>query len=229
MNLGGKMKLLVFDVDGTILNTLDTIIYHVNETLKENGLNEVDDSDYIRKALGYGSLYLIEQALTHPNNNVHDEEKTKYILDYYTKRYNSNASYLTEPYKGVLELLKQLKDEGYILIAYSNKPDIVLQDLMVEKFGENLFDHIEGQKDGIPSKPNPQVLNNIIKEYGISKEDTLYIGDSEVDVKTAKNTELKVVAVTWGFRSREFLEKLDPDYLADNTKELKEIIDSLRK
>lgn len=227
MNLGENMKLIAFDVDGTILDTLDSIIHVVNETLYANGFYKVDDKEYIRKALGYGSYYLIEQALIFPYNHFYDKNVTTEVLQDYLKRYMADDASLTKPYEGVVELIKELKEEGYKVIAYSNKPDSVLRPLMKEKFGD-VFDDVLGQVEGQAPKPNPEILLNMLDRIGISKDDAVYIGDSDVDVETARNAGMKMIAVTWGFRDRDFLEKLNPDYIVDNTKELKEAIDSLK-
>ncbi|WP_282926755.1 HAD family hydrolase, partial [Helcococcus kunzii] len=138
------MKLIAFDVDGTILDTLDTIMYHVNETLNENGFYKVEDKQYMRKILGYGSEYLIEKSLDSEYNQVYDKNITKDILDKYTDRYNADPTYLTKPYEKIKDLLEVLKSENYLLAAYSNKPDVVLQPLIVSLFGENLFDIVLG-------------------------------------------------------------------------------------
>lgn len=225
MNLGDKMKLIAFDVDGTILDTLDTIMYHVNETLNENGFYKVEDKQYMRKILGYGSEYLIEKSLDSEYNQVYDKNITKDILDKYTDRYNADPTYLTKPYEKIKDLLEVLKSENYLLAAYSNKPDVVLQPLIVSLFGENLFDIVLGFQPNSPSKPDPTVLNKIIAKLGVEKENAIYIGDSEVDVKTGKNTGLKTIAVTWGFRDRDFLEETEADYIVDSVEELKEKID----
>lgn len=221
------MKLIAFDVDGTILDTLDSIIHVLNETLYANGFYKVDDKEYIRKALGYGSYYLIEQALIFPYNHFYDKNVTKQVLQDYLKRYMADDASLTKPYEGVVDLIKELKEEGYKVIAYSNKPDSVLKPLMKEKFGD-VFDDVLGQVEGKAPKPNPEILLNMLDRIGISKDDAVYIGDSDVDVETARNAGMKMIAVTWGFRDRDFLEKLNPDYIVDNTKELKEAIDSLK-
>lgn len=221
------MKLIAFDVDGTILDTLDSIIHVLNETLYANGFYKVDDKEYIRKALGYGSYYLIEQALIFPYNHFYDKNVTTQVLQDYLKRYMADDASLTKPYEGVVDLIKELKEEGYKVIAYSNKPDSVLKPLMKEKFGD-VFDDVLGQVEGKAPKPNPEILLNMLDRIGISKDDAVYIGDSDVDVETARNAGMKMIAVTWGFRDRDFLEKLNPDYIVDNTKELKEAIDSLK-
>lgn len=221
------MKVIAFDVDGTVLNTLETIIHYTNESLEDKNYKRVDDKEYIRKTLGYGSLYLVEKALDF-NNAKYTKEEALNLLDYYTNKYNANPAYLSEIYPGVEELIKTLKNEGYTVIAYSNKPDNVLQGLMAEKFEEGLFDHIEGKKIDAPSKPDPTVLNKIINMYGIEKEDIVYIGDSEVDIETAKNAGIASIAVSWGFRDRDFLEKVEPDFIADTAEQVKECIDNLR-
>lgn len=221
------MKLLAFDVDGTILDTLDSITHHVNETLHENGFYRIDDKEYMRKILGYGSEYLIEKALIFHYNHIYDKNLTKEILEYYSKRYNAEPSYLTKPYQGIPELLKDLKEKGYILVAYSNKPDSVLQQVMADMFEDGLFDHVEGFKDAALAKPNPSVLESILEKFGIAKEEACYIGDSEVDVRTGKNAGLNTIACAWGFRDRDFLEKEEADFLVENVDQLREAIEKL--
>lgn len=221
------MKLLVFDVDGTVLDTLDSIIHHVNESLHENGFYRVDDKEYFREILGYGSRYLIEKALIFPYNHIYDKNLTTEILDHYLERYNNNPSHLTDAFEGMKELLSDLKEEGYILVAYSNKPDSVLQKVIKEVLPENTFDFVTGIKSDMPSKPHPGALEDILKDFNVSKEDAIYIGDSEVDVQTAQNAGVRSIAVTWGFRDREFLEEQKPDYIVDSMDELRETIKKL--
>lgn len=218
------MKMIAFDVDGTVLNTLDSIIHHVNESLHENGFYRVDDREYFRRVLGYGSRYLIEKALIFPYNHIYDKNLTTEILEYYLNRYNENPSYETKPYDGILELLQELKNQGYILVAYSNKPDSVLQKVIAEVLPEGIFDYVTGIKLGMESKPNSEPFNAIIKELNVEKDEVMYIGDSEVDVQTAQNAGVTSVAVTWGFRDREFLEEQNPDYIVENVDELREVI-----
>lgn len=218
------MKIIAFDVDGTVLNTLDSIMHHVNESLYENGFYRVNDKEYFRKVLGYGSRYLIEKALIFPYNHIYDKNLTTEILEYYLNRYNENPSYKTEPYNGVLELLQDLKSQGYILVAYSNKPDSVLQKVISEVLPDGIFDYVTGIKPGMESKPNPTPFNSIIKELNVKKDETVYIGDSEVDVQTAQNAGVTSIAVTWGFRDRKFLEEQNPDYIVENVDELRSVI-----
>lgn len=229
MNLGEMMKLIAFDVDGTILDTLDTIIHHVNETLYENGFYKVDDKKYIRKILGYGSEYLIEKSISFFEDQKYDKEIVRDVLEKYTKRYNSNPTHLTKPYKKIVELLQELKSEGYLIVAYSNKPDVILQPLMEDLFGENLFDYILGFEANSPAKPDPTVLNRIVEKMGAEKENAVYVGDSEVDVKTGQDTGVKTIAVTWGFRDKDLLETTQADFVVDTVEELKEKIDVLFK
>ena len=156
------------------------------------------------------------------------KEKIEEVLQEYTKRYNANPSYLTKIYPGLEELVRYLKKNDYQVAAYSNKPDNVLKPLMADIFEDGLFDYIEGQKEGVPAKPNPQVLNSIVDTFDMDKNQVVYVGDSDVDVETAKNAGVVSLAVSWGFRSREFLEDLSPDYLVDTAEEARDVIDKLR-
>lgn len=220
-------KLIAFDVDGTVLDTLDTIIHHVNESLHENGFYRVDDREYFREVLGYGASYLIEKALIFPYNHIYDKNLTEEVTAYYTNRYKNNPDYLTKPFDGMVELLQDLKERGHILVAYSNKPDKVLQATMSKLMTEGLFDFVTGLTDGMKSKPDPSELEKIMKEFNVTKEEVCYVGDSEVDIETAKNIGVTSVAVTWGFKNRDFLETYNPDHFADTMDELREVLFSL--
>lgn len=195
--------------------------------MNENGFYRVDDREYFREILGYGSAYLIEKALIFPYNHIYDKNLTDEILAYYLKRYNENPSYLTKPYDGIVELLKKLKEKGYTLVAYSNKPDDVLQGVIRDILGEDIFDYSLGFVKGAKGKPDPSVLLEILEKFDVEPKEAIYIGDSEVDIETGKNANVKTIAVSWGFRNREFLESNSPDYLVDSVEELKEILESL--
>lgn len=223
MNLGDKMKkFVVFDVDGTLLDTIETITFHVNKTIEKLGLEAVT-SDFTAGILGYSSVYLIEKTLEF-RGYEYTEEKLDEILDYYHRSYQSKVSYLTKAYEGILDLLVYLKGEGYGLASISNKPDHTLSVLYEEIDFNKYFDFVLGQVDDIAKKPNPDMVYRLMDEFNLEKEDLVFVGDTEVDYETAKNAGVDFIAVTWGFRTKEELAKLKPEYMVDTVSELKDTI-----
>lgn len=224
MNLGDMMKkLLIFDVDGTVLDTIETITFHINKAINEFGIESVDSS-YTSSVLGYSSVFLMEKVLQY-RNYEYDMDTFNEILDLYHKYYQGDVSYLTKPYEGIVEMLTYLRDKGYILTALSNKPDHTLSVLFDKIDFKKYFDFSIGQVDDIPKKPDPYMINYIVDKYSLKKEDICLIGDSEVDFKTAKNADIDFIAVTWGFRTKEQLESLNSKYIVDSVKELREVIE----
>lgn len=215
-------KLIIFDVDGTLLNTLDTISYHVNRSFEKLGL-EGFSSQEVSAVLGYSSVFLIESLLK-KRGFVYDENSLKECVEAYHKNYQAAVGYLTHPYEGIVELLIELRALGYKLVALSNKPDHTLSKLFREIDFDKYFDYTMGQVDELPKKPDPYMVDKIIDKYQIDKKDAILVGDSEVDYQTALNAGLDFVAVSWGFRSREYLQRLNPKYIVDTSEELLNLI-----
>ena len=130
------------------------------------------------------------------------------------------CTYRVKPYPGIPEMLKEMKAQGLKLGVLSNKPDRQAVHVVEEIFGKNIFDHIQGQKDGVPRKPDPTAVLSIAAEFGSDPSETLYIGDSEVDGATGKAAGMDTVLVTWGFRSRYVLEAAEPYRIVDSTDEI---------
>ena len=221
MNLQDK-RLIIFDVDGTLLNTIDTIAFHGNRALRELGFDEMDVSDFIR-FVGNSSLDLVQRLLE--KQGVYDPKEVKKVMDLYHKYYQKDVTYLTHPYDGILDLVKDLSKRGYIVTAISNKPDHTLRIVIDEMEIADLFDFSQGQMDDIEKKPSAQMVNILLEKFGVRKEDACIIGDSEVDIQTGKNADIKTVAVSWGFRSEEELRSLDPDWLVHEVDELRALFD----
>lgn len=213
-----KLKLIIFDMDGTILNTITDITNSVNYTFNHFNLSTVNQT-MVKKALGNGGERLIKDLLIGIKvKNV--DEIIKYYLEYYTK----NNNVYTKPYDNIVKLLKELKPD-YKLAVVSNKSDHLVKSLNEDLFS-GLFDFAIGEKDGLAIKPDPAMINHTLNELSISKEEAIFIGDSEVDILTGKNANLPVIAVTWGFRSKNELIKYEPDYIVD---EVLEILDVIKK
>lgn len=200
------MKACIFDLDGTLTNTLESMTYSVNLTLKEMGLSQIT-KDQCRMFVGNGARVLIEESL-----KVSGDPKASRIeegMKIYGRIFDQNCTYHVTLYEGIPEMLKALKDRGIHLAVLSNKPDRQTVKVVKEIFGDNIFDYAQGQKDGIRRKPEPDGVWYLMEQMQVSKEECLYIGDSEVDAATGKNAGLKTIGVLWGFRDRKTLESTD--------------------
>ena len=215
------MKACIFDLDGTLTNTLESMTYSVNLTLKEMGLSQIT-KDQCRMFVGNGARVLIEESL-----KVSGDPKASRIeegMKIYGRIFDQNCTYHVTPYKGIPEMLKALKDKGIQLAVLSNKPDRQTVKVVKAIFGEELFDYAQGQKEGIRRKPEPDGVWYLMEQMHVSKEECLYIGDSEVDAATGRNAGLKTIGVLWGFRDRKTLETAGADDLIDRPDELLQFV-----
>ena len=214
-------KRFIFDLDGTLTNTLESMTYSVNLTLKEMGLSQIT-KDQCRMFVGNGARVLIEESL-----KVSGDPKASRIeegMKIYGRIFDQNCTYHVTPYEGIPEMLKALKDRGIHLAVLSNKPDRQTVKVVKEIFGDNIFDYAQGQKDGIRRKPEPDGVWYLMEQMQVSKEECLYIGDSEVDAATGKNAGLKTIGVLWGFRDRKTLETAGADHLIERPEELLQFV-----
>ena len=215
------MKACIFDLDGTLTNTLESMTYSVNLTLKEMGLSQIT-KDQSRMFVGNGARVLIEESL-----KVSGDPKASRIeegMKIYGRIFDQNCTYHVTHYEGIPEMLKALKDRGIHLAVLSNKPDRQTVKVVKEIFGDNIFDYAQGQKDGIRRKPAPDGVWYLMEQMQVSKEECLYIGDSEVDAATGKNAGLKTIGVLWGFRDRKTLETAGADHLIERPEELLQFV-----
>ena len=215
------MKACIFDLDGTLTNTLESMTYSVNLTLKEMGLSQIT-KDQCRMFVGNGARVLIEESL-----KVSGDPKASRIeegMKIYGRIFDQNCTYHVTLYEGIPEMLKALKDRGIHLAVLSNKPDRQTVKVVKEIFGDNIFDYAQGQKDGIRRKPEPDGVWYLMEQMQVSKEECLYIGDSEVDAATGKNAGLKTIGVLWGFRDRKTLEPAGADPLIERPEELLQFV-----
>ncbi len=216
-----KYKVAVFDMDGTILNTLDDMTVACNYTLDRMGMPQ-RTVDEVRMFVGNGIPKLVERIA--PEGT--DESTLKQMLDIFMPFYSAHSMDKTGPYAGIPELLKKLKDNGIKLACVSNKADAAMRKLC-EVFFTGLFDDAEGERAGVNKKPAPDMVWAALDKMGAKKEDAVYIGDSNVDFETAVNSGLDCISVTWGFRTRESLEKLGPKFIADTPDKVFDIIMSV--
>ncbi|HCL03116.1 MAG TPA: HAD family hydrolase [Lachnoclostridium phytofermentans] len=194
-----QIKTVIFDLDGTLLNTLEDLQSSVNATLSTYGYPE-RSLEEVRQFVGNGVARLMELAVPEQL----DSEKSKEVLDNFKLHYAKNCNNKTKPYDGILTLLSDLKNQGYRLAIVSNKFDAAVKDLN-QLYFSNFIEIAIGQREGVRKKPYPDTVNIALKELGSCAEEALYIGDSEVDIETAKNASLRMISVDWGFRKREEL------------------------
>ena len=215
------MKACIFDLDGTLTNTLESMTYSVNLTLEEMGLSKIT-KDQCRLFVGNGARVLIEKSLKAAGDT--DASRIEEGMEIYGRIFDRNCTYHVTPYEGIPEMLKALKDKGIQLAVLSNKPDRQTVKVVKAIFGEELFDYAQGQKEGIRRKPEPDGVWYLMEQMHVSKEECLYIGDSEVDAATGRTAGLKTIGVLWGFRDRKTLETAGVDDLIDRPDELLQFV-----
>lgn len=204
----------IFDLDGTLLNTLTDIANSLNFALEKNNY-PTHSYDKVKTFIGNGAGLLVKRAM--PEN--HTEEEFNKTFNDYMKHYSIHSNDNTKPYDGVLDTLKKLKELGYKTAILSNKPDGQTKALAQNVF-PNLIDYARGQIDGVPHKPAPDGVYNVLNTLSSLPEQTIFVGDSDVDILTGKNANLYSIGVSWGFRSVEELTKTGADMIIDEMSEL---------
>lgn len=214
-------KACIFDLDGTLTDTLESLTYSVNATLRELGLGQIT-AEQCKAFVGNGARRLIEESL----KAAGDEEalRIEEAMEAYGRIFKKNCTYHVAPYAGIVEMLKELKEMGVQLAVLSNKPHLQTQDVVKAFFEDGVFQCVQGQQDSIPRKPDPTGLFLILEELKIAKEDCLYIGDSETDMKTGSAAGVVRVGVSWGFRTKEVLAENGATYIVDDPQKIISIV-----
>lgn len=213
-------KLVVFDLDGTLVNSLEDLALAVNEGLKKAKLPEHDIEKY-KKFVGNGREKLIERAM---GESYADKKLRSIVKETFDSFYKIHCNDNTKAYDGCARMLTSLKNREIKTAVLSNKPDEFIFDILNKLYPLHKFDFAWGKKPEFPVKPNPESLNAIVKNSGVKKSETLYIGDSDVDVITASNAEVDMIGVEWGFRGREELSSAGAPYVAKTADEVLEYI-----
>lgn len=213
-----KYKGVIFDLDGTLLNSLEDLCESVNYALNKMGYNR-RSIDEVRSFVGNGVDMLIKRAL--PNDS--DDRVQRECLSIFKEYYEIHKKDKTAPYEGITELLYELKSNGISMAIVSNKYDLAVKELNKEIFG-NLISTAIGTNEKIKKKPHTDGIMMALKELGLTESEVIYVGDSDVDMMTAHNAGVDVIGVTWGFRDRELLEKMKANYITDNPIEIVKII-----
>lgn len=210
---------VIFDLDGTLLNTLEDLADSTNYALAEFGL-PTKTMEEVRNFVGNGVELLIKKAV---DGALSEEEEMECLL-LFKQHYSGNMNNKTKPYEGILELIHSLLKQRYHIAIVSNKFDLAVKELNNMYF-EGLFPVAIGASETVAKKPAPDSVFEAIKQLGVSGENAIYVGDSDVDVMTAKNSGLPFVGVTWGFRGKAFLKEMGVDSLICEPKQLLKFLD----
>lgn len=207
---------VIFDLDGTLLNTLDDLADSVNYALQKFH-KPLRTEEEVREFVGNGIAKLIERAVPSGTDKLEQEK----ILQTFREYYGQHCQDKTAVYDGILEVLENLKQNKIKIAVVSNKADFAVKKLIPFYF-EDLIAIAKGENEaaGIRKKPAPDMVHSVLEELGCSKEEAVYVGDSEVDLMTANNAGLSFIGVSWGFKGRPFLEKYGVEKMADEPKEL---------
>lgn len=213
-----KYKTIIFDMDGTILNTLDDLADSMNYSLEKNGLSQ-RSVDEVRLFVGNGVRKLIERACPKDSERVIIDKVEKDFLEYYSL----HCADKTKPYDGIIELLIMLRNRGLKTAVISNKVDFAVKELC-NRYFYGLFDVAVGQRHGMRQKPYADSVFEVIKQLKCEDSTSVFIGDSDVDYNTAKNAGIDSIMVDWGFRDRSFLKSIGAECIVSNINELEKLL-----
>ncbi len=201
------IKCCIFDLDGTLLNTLKALAYTTNLVLKHFGLGPVTE-EQLKHFVGDGYQMQLRRALHSCGDEDEKHLEESFLL--YTRLFAENCLYQVQPYEGIPELLAGLKERGIKIAVLSNKPHARTVENIESVFGKEYFDYIAGEQPGIPKKPDPAGVMKILEAFAVKPEECLYLGDTNTDMKTGLGAGLVTIGVTWGFRDRTELEAFHP-------------------
>ena len=215
-------RIFVFDLDGTLTNTLPTITYYVNFALREVGLGHLGEipPERICRYVGDGAVLLCHRALAH--FGLDDPEHADLYEAYwqaYNRAYDARPLYLTRPYEGMAELIDALSRRQIACAVLSNKPQTAVT-AVVQHFFADRFAPVWGARPGIPLKPAPDALLALLSEQGIDPRDAVMVGDTKVDIETGRNAGVDTVGVLWGFRDRAELVQAGATFIAQKPQDI---------
>lgn len=208
------IKCALFDLDGTLINTIDDLANACNLLLKKYGYDASWTTDDYKRFVGNGAKMLVARAF----ENSLDEDTLNARYEEFKPLYDSIKLDNAHEYDGITEQLDILKKKGIKLCVITNKPDKAAKGMVEHIFGKGYFDYVVGCVDGVPTKPDPTTTLMALKAVGCKPSEAIYFGDSEVDVRTAKNADIEIIACSWGFRSFEALFSENPDAIIDSPK-----------
>ncbi len=215
------MKTIIFDLDGTLVDTAEDLGNSVSVALTQLGLPTHTTEEYI-SFVGNGTLMLVKRSL--PENLRDDEELLNKAHELFCNHYSGHYLDKSRVYDGIPEVVKALKEAGLKLYVMTNKPYQFATAIVEQCFPSGTFELVGGSGQGFPRKPDPAYENHIIALSGADKSEVIHIGDSSTDVETAHNAGIKCIACTWGFRSRQSLEEAGAEYIVDEPGEILNIL-----
>ena len=217
-------KLVIFDLDGTLINTIADLAAAANHALAQRGIPGHSVEEYT-KMVGHGVRNMLTAALERSLHRTPETDLVDTVLSDFTPYYVANIDVHTRPYPGLVELTGQLALKGIKLAVASNKFQEGAEKLIAEFFPGIDFVAVLGNREGLPLKPSADVVNLILAKAGVAREECLLVGDSATDVKTAKNAGVRCIGVAWGFRPKSDLVQAGADHIAENAAELAALID----
>jgi len=217
------IKAVLFDLDGTLLNTYEDLADAVNYGLKKFGFPERETENY-KYYCGNGVRVMIERALPDGHKDADTIEK---VLEPFLEYYSEHSKDKTRVYDGMTELVKKLRKLGYHTAIVTNKVNDAAQSVVEYYFGKDLFECVQGQVDSLPTKPDPTLVHLVMDKLGVKPEECVFMGDSGVDALTGKNSGAYPVGVLWGFRTAEELTENGARSLINKPEELFEILNTL--
>ncbi len=212
------IKTVIFDLDGTLLNTLEDLTDSLNYTLREFNFPQLQISE-VRKIVGNGIRLMIQRAVPEET----DEKTIDDCFDVFCDYYKDHMADKTRPYDHVTQLLCLLKKEGFKTAVVSNKDEFAAKQLCRELFSDSV-DITVGSNSERRNKPYPDNVDYALEQLSSRKDEAVFVGDSEVDIETAKNAKLFAIGVLWGFRDKDVVEKSGADYIVENVDQLKEYL-----
>lgn len=213
---------IVFDLDGTLLNTLEDLRDSVNYALEKQNF-PLRSLDEIRSFVGNGIRLLVERAV--PQNT--DDKTFEICFEDFCDYYKIHMEDKTAPYDGINDMLTNIKKSGFKTAIVTNKADFAAQDLCKRMFGDNI-DFVVGSTDDRPNKPAPDGVFYALEKLGSKIKNTIFVGDADTDILTAKNAGLKSIGVLWGFRDRNVIEEAGAEYIVESVKYLEKLLISLK-